>query len=135
MEPQIDMRGLFDIRYRPINREQKRIAEKEYEQIKKVMVPIIYGYLATCEETMGFDNPDFKKACMTSFISSIPKAQAGNKIVFVNRDFFARFVPPFSETIQVVQEKKYSKRRKMIAIGIIIFVVLFVLSIFASSLG
>lgn len=128
--PQIDTRGLYNIQYKPVNRQQKRIAEKEFDKINKVMMPIIYGYLSTCEESMGFENQEFKKACITKFIEAIPLAERGNEFIKVNRDFFAKFVPPFSETAGVVEKRKYESRARYISIGIIVFVVLMLIAIF-----
>lgn len=127
---QIDTRALYNVVVKPVNRYQKRIAEKEFEKINKVMMPIIYGYLATCEESMGFENQEFKKLCITKFISAIPNAERGNNFIKVNRDFFARFIPPFSETLSVVETKKYENRQRIIAISIILFVVMMLIAIF-----
>lgn len=126
-ELKIDTRGLYSFKMVPLNRQQKRLAEKEYDKINKIMMPIIYGYLSTCEETMGYDNQEFKKACMTSFVESIPRAEQGNRFIKVNKDFFAKFVPPFSERIQEVDENKYDNKQRIYAYIIIAIIVLLIL--------
>lgn len=102
---------LYVIKKLPVNRQQKRIAEKEYQKINHYVLPTILAYHETEKKT-----DELKLIAQTEFLKHSHKANSGNIFVMVNKNFFEDNYPT---KIQLKERIKPSLSERSSAIAII----------------
>lgn len=113
--------ALYRIKYNPVNRKQKRMAQKEMDKIQKECWPVIFAYAET-------ENKDDKLRLLArdEFIKRAKVANKGNIFVEANPFFFGEYFPTKDNIQQIIKPKKSQKYA-----GILIAAVIFILILLA----
>lgn len=110
---------LYVITEKPANRQEKRIAQKEYDKINRVILPFLYSYAEAREEDWQRYNKIYKEECRIVNVK--------NRFVHANPMAFELNTMSIQ---QIEFNDAYEKRKKWIAIFILANIILFFILLF-----
>lgn len=103
----------------PVNRQQKRIAQKEYEKIEKSCMPIVLTYL---EEKVKTD--DLRLWAKEEYIKWAKSANTGNKFIKADLKFFDKHFPTKEQIKEIIKPKKSQKYPAYAIVAIVLIITL-----------
>lgn len=106
---------IYIIKNNPINRQQKRIAQKELEKIQYYCLPIISAYLDSEDKT-----DSLRLFAKEQYFKNALIANKGNIYVFADLDFFNSHYPTKSQI-----NKKIKPNKKAVYSALLLFFIVF----------
>lgn len=113
--------NIYVIHYKPSNRQEKRIAQKEYEKINKQLLPIVYTYLESDEK-----DDNLRLFAKDEYIRRCRIANEGNTFVTADPRFFDVHFPTQKRINKIIKPK----RNAVYGAIIIAIIICYILGVF-----
>lgn len=117
--------NFYIVHHNPVNRRQKKIAQKEFEKIQRELLPIVLIYL---EEENKTDS--LKLFAKEQYIKRITYANKGNIFVTADKRFFDKHFPTQNKIDSIVKPRK----KALISAWVVIVLLSLISLIIATSL-
>lgn len=109
---------LYRIKHNPVNRKQKRIAQKEMDKIQRECWPVIFAYAETKEKT-----DSLRLLARDKFIRHAKVANKGNIFVEANLFFFQEFFPTKENIEKIVKPRRSQKYAAFAIVAVILIII------------
>lgn len=103
----------------PVNRKQKRQAQKEYEKVMKYAGTVVYAYLDTEEKT-----DSLRLFAKEQYIKNVKIANEGNVFVRADANFFNDHFPTEEKIKEIISPSSNAKISALIIFLIIVVIIL-----------
>lgn len=117
---------LYVVHHKPVNRQQKKIAQKELEKIQREVLSIVITYL---EEENKTD--ELRLLAKEQYLRRVKVANKGNVFITADPYFFDTHFPTKSKIDQIIKPSKKASISAIILVSIIsVVIALILISVF-----
>lgn len=106
----------------PINRKEKRKAQKEYEKISHHVMPVVLAYLQEENKT-----DDLRKFAKDEYIKRCKPANTGNVFVMADPHFFDKHFPTKEQIDKIIKPRPMARISAFIIAGMLLLLVTLIL--------
>lgn len=111
--------NLYVIHCNPVNRHEKRAAQKEYEKIQYHVLPLVLTYLETENKT-----DELRLLARDEYIKRCKLANKGNTFVTADPFFFGRHFPTTEKIKQIIKPRRQASYAAIVISAIILLMIL-----------